>query len=101
LGEDRAEQHSATVDLIANTAKSEILDENDDLVWAIYSESYHRNVPVGGNINEVDDNGDRVYPEVEGLLAYSFAEVGVIWVDNAWDTQRRRGTAATYRKTLT
>lgn len=100
--EDIFEMTTTMADNVATFAKTNILDANDDLVWAIYSPSQHHGVPVGGDINERDPvTNNPVYPENPALLAGAFYEVAELWVDNAWDTQRRRGIEATYRKTLT
>lgn len=91
---------TTTVDAIALAAKTEILDENDDTEWCIYSYYTHHNIPVGSKPGDGNGPGlDGSYPESEILLADSFQLVSALWVDNAWDTQRRRGTKATYRKT--
>lgn len=68
--------------------------------WCVYSRYTHHAVPVGRDINEKDEDGDAVFPEVSDALPSSFIPVTTVWVDNAWDIQRRRGLKATYRKTL-
>lgn len=95
---DQFQATSTLVDALANAANTHILLENDDLEWAIYSQYTHHDVPVGERL--YDSEGNLQYPENSLLLAQSFVPVGVIWVDNEWDTQRRRGLDATYRKTL-
>jgi len=71
----------------------------DPRKWAIYSPSTHRGVPVGGDINAELPNGDPLYPEDPARLGQSFQDVHTYWMDNAWDTQRRRGVKATSRTT--
>lgn len=70
-----------------------------DLEWCVYSPYTHHGVPIGGDINERDGSGDLVYPEVPGNLFASFTPVSVYWMDDAWDTQRRRGLKETSRTT--
>lgn len=96
---DYAEILAADVTLVMAAATTNIADNNDDVVWAIYSPYTHHAVPVGRNINEEDENGDKVFPEQSGLVDDSFSAVATYWMDNAWDTQRRRGTKATARTT--
>lgn len=79
-----------TVDAIA--AAGNTLKATAGLTWSIYSPYTHHDVPVGDNIRD--------YPnEVPAKLDDAFVPVDAVWVDNAWDVQRRRGTKATYRKT--
>jgi hypothetical protein len=59
---------------------------------AVYSPYTHHDVPVGGNIKDYPD-------EDPSMLLLSFHEVVRVWVDNEYDTQRRRGLKASYRKT--
>lgn len=58
--------------------------------WCVYSRLTHYGKPIGGTI--VD--GDQEDPD---LLPASFTPVTRVWCDDAWDTQRRRGTSATSR----
>lgn len=75
----------------ANTLKSNLAAAN--VTWAIYSPYTHHGVPVGEDIQD--------YPlELVDQLDDAFVPVETIWIDNAWDVQRRRGPKATYRKTL-
>lgn len=70
------------------------------LVWCVYSPYTHHGVPVGANINDkVPGTDDPLYPEVPTNLDDSFVPITTYWMDNAWDTQRRRGTKATSRST--
>jgi hypothetical protein len=39
--------------------------------------------------------------DLVGTLEDSFNDAKVLWIDNAWDTQRRRGAAATLRSEVT
>lgn len=82
---------NATVDLVANAATNLTIDTY--CTWAIHSPSTFHDVPVGGKIEDYPD-------EVPALLDDSFVPVAAYWVDNEFDTQRRRGVPATYRKTL-
>lgn len=58
--------------------------------WAVYSPYTHHGIPVGTKITKED-------PEIPDFLDASFTPVVRCWVDNAWDTQRRRGVSATSR----
>lgn len=89
---DYHEVLSTTVTAIGNAADVYIAGENDDLVWCVYSPYTHHGVPVGEKLSEA-------YPEVPGNLLNAFPAVQTIWVDNAYDTQRRRGVKATSRTT--
>lgn len=60
-------------------------------VLAVYSSYTAKQIPVGGTPTEDDE-------EVPELIPGSFTKVTQVWVDNAWDVQRRRGLKATYRK---
>jgi len=64
--------------------------------WAVYSPYTHHGVPVGERYTNDDE-----FPEIPDALPSSFHSVVTAWVDNAWDTQRRRGTSATTRTTIT
>ena len=82
---------NATVDLVANSAASLMTATYHK--WAVYSPSTHHGVPVGGRLEDYPD-------EIPSQLDDAFTEVVARWVDNAFDTQRRRGVPATYRKSL-
>jgi hypothetical protein len=69
--------------------------------FCVYSRYTHYNVPVGRNIMETDGSGDRVFTEHAEYLPASFNKVTTAWVDNAWDTQRRRGVPASTRTAIT
>lgn len=45
------------------------------------------------------NTGDIIYPEIPGNLPSAMVDVTELWIDNAWDTQRRRGLDATTRQT--
>lgn len=93
---DQAMTPSALADLIsdaADTAFGSTGGSNTRL--AVYSPYTHHGVPVGERLDP------DVYPENPEFLPAAFSEVVTIWVDNAYDTQRRRGPKATYRKTNT
>jgi len=87
---------TAMVDAVSNAADtvfSSVAGLNTRL--AVYSPYTHHAVPVGEKLDP------DVFPDVPDALPASFSEVVSVWVDNAWDTQRRRGRKATYRKTNT
>lgn len=67
------------------------------ITWSVYSRYTHYGVPVGRNIGEKDELGEPVFDEIPDALPSSFTPVDSVWVDNAWDTQRRRGPKATTR----
>lgn len=46
-----------------------------------------------------DEDGKVVFPELPGQLGAAMIYVDNAWGDNAWDTQRRRGIAPSYRAT--
>lgn len=73
------------------------LTTNPAYNFCVYSRYNHHAVPVGRNINEKLPNGDPVFPEVPDALPNSFQVATRFWMDNAWDTQRRRGPKATSR----
>lgn len=81
---------NAIVDTFATAAAGLLSATDADL--AIYSPYTHFGVPVGEDIKD--------YDEIPSQLDDAFVPVEAVWVDNAWDTQRRRGVKATYRKTL-
>lgn len=58
---------------------------------AVYSRYTHGQIPVGGR------PPDGQMPEFPESLPSSFSTVASYYVDNAWDTQRRRGHDATAR----
>lgn len=60
---------------------------------SIYSPYTHHGVAVGDKLT-------KEMPEIPDFLPASFNEAERVWCDNAWDTQRRRGLKATYRKTF-
>lgn len=65
---------------------------NDGPYLSVYSRYTHGNIPVGGS-----PPADQPFPEDPELLAESFTLVTHLWIDSAWDTQRRRGHAAATR----
>jgi hypothetical protein len=84
-------QASVNVDSIATAFSALLTLTNVSL--AVYSRYTHHDVPVGDNIADYPD-------EVPSLLDDAFVPATQVWVDNAWDVQRRRGPKATYRKTI-
>lgn len=83
---------STLTDTIADAANAAFFDAGNTTSLAVYSRATHHGVPVGGDIADYED-------EIPDNLPASFTPVVRIWTDNAWDTQRRRGLAPTYRKT--
>lgn len=79
------------VDAVA-TAGAALVAAGTNTELCVYSRYTHYGVPVGGNITDFD--------EVPANLEDSFTTVTTVWVDNAWDTQRRRGVLPNYRKTI-
>jgi len=73
------------------------LTTNTAYVMCVYSRYEHYGVPVGRNIGEEDQNGDKVFHEIPDFLPASFTPLSGSWIDNAWDIQRRRGPKATTR----
>lgn len=79
-------------DFIAGAADTAFFGGSSLTTLAVYSPYTHHTVPVGEDIKDHPD-------EVPDALPASFHAVDKLWVDNAWDIQRRRGLKATYRKT--
>lgn len=82
------------VDALMTAANTWLLDPGGTYLadWAVYSPYTHHDVPVGEKLNP------DTMPEVPLLLNASFVQVTKTWMDNSWDTVRRRGVEATYRK---
>lgn len=88
---DVATVPTGIADLIAAGADSAFFGSNLTTL-CVYSPYTHHAVPVGGNIHD--------YPaEVPSALLQAFQPVEKLWCDNEFDTQRRRGLKASYRKT--
>lgn len=83
---------NATVDFFAQIAWEQLVEATGVAVFATYSKYTAMGIPVGGTPTSEDEE----QPE---LVPGSHRPVVTLWVDNAWDTQRRRGLTATYRKT--
>lgn len=82
----------AYVDELAEAAWNNfVIPSGSDGLLAVFSGYTAKDIPVGGTPTEDDDD----QPE---LVPGSFAKVERLWVDNAWDTQRRRGIGATRRE---
>lgn len=82
---------------IVTAAGSNLLNPtapNDLTDWCVYSSYTHHGIPVGTRITKDD-------PEIPDNLPASFVPVTRCWVDNAYDTQRRRGVGATTRTIVT
>lgn len=88
---DQHEVQSGVVSAIVTAAGDHLLNPADPIAtWAIYSPYTHHGIAVGDKLTPED-------PEVPDFLPASFEPVVRCWVDNAWDTQRRRGPAASSR----
>ena len=74
---------------------------NATYTLCVYSRYTHHGVPIGRNIGETEENGAPTFPEDEGQLPDAFTPVVRAWVDDAWDTQRRRGLGPTARTVVT
>ena len=70
---------------------------NPAYALCVYSRYTHYGVPVGRNIGEKNSAGDPVFEEIPDALPSSFVPVTGVYVDNAWDIQRRRGLKPTVR----
>lgn len=85
---------SGLYNAVATSAGTNLLNYTPRLTeWAVYSPYTHHDIPVGEKLTKDDE-------EVPDLLPASFTVVERCWVDNAWDTQRRRGTKASTRTTV-
>lgn len=82
---------SGTADAIAAAANTSFLAGSPAEKLAVYSPYTHHGVPVGTKLT-------KDMPEIPDFLPDSFHPVTKLWVDNAFDTQRRRGWKPTYRK---
>lgn len=83
---------TAIVDSLAAAAWNKlVIPTPTDASLAVFSGYTATDTPVG----ETPPSGADYIPE---LVPGSFSRVSQLWVDNAWDTQRRRGLKATYRK---
>lgn len=88
---DQAQVQSGLYGLIATAAADHLLNYTPALVkWSVYSPYTHHGIAVGDRLTKDD-------PEVPDFLPASFTQVARLWVDNAWDTQRRRGPKASAR----
>jgi hypothetical protein len=86
------------ISVVMTAADNSLAVVGDQIQWAVYSPYTHHGVPVGRNINETEPGTDTpLFPENSSLLTQAFVPVHSYWMDNAWDTQRRRGTKATSR----
>jgi len=97
---DYADVLTADITLIKDGVVAMLAElSSTDIEWCVYSPYTHHGVPVGGDIGEMIDPETPLYPEVLANLYASFTPCATYWVDNSWDTQRRRGTKATFRST--
>lgn len=88
---DQPQLDTGSADTVANAASSAFFSSGTS-VLCVYSPYTHHGIAVGQRLTKDD-------PEVPAYLAASFVEVDSVWVDNAFDTQRRRGLRASYRHT--
>lgn len=79
------------VDVLAAAAKALQNAGTVEAQWVVYSPTTHHGRPA-------TPAGSPAVPA--GTLGEATANVGVVWVDNAFDTIRSRGLKASYRKTL-
>jgi len=103
---DMATVPTALITAVTTAANTEFLSVTGaHPLLCIYSPYTHFAVPVGetmthGEKDPVTGQRPLITPPREedtGLLLDSFTDVYRCWVDNAWDTQRRRGPQATSR----
>lgn len=79
--------------LVADAANTHLLVPGataGNVNWCVYSRSQHWGVGIG----------EPIPPDTLPVIPIpptSFTQVEHLWCDNAWDTQRRRGRAATTR----
>jgi len=80
---------------VMNSADTALAPNTDSIIWCVYSKYTHYGVPVGDvfdpDIHDPDD----------GLLPNALVPVSSFWMDNEWDTQRRRGLTPTSRSSMT
>jgi len=84
---------SSFVDTLADSAEANLLGSTGgpyDMTLAVYSRSTHYGKAIGDPVLPSDD-------EVPANLDNAFVPVVRLWVDDAWDTQRRRGVGDTVR----
>lgn len=89
---------SAFVSQVTTAADTDLLNPvsgNSDI--CVYSFYTHHNVPVGTKY----DPDNPAHAEDPSKLLLSFTPVAKMWMDDAWDTQRRRGRQPTFRTTIT
>jgi len=92
------DQHRPTSTMLSTVSGAlDTFITSTSYVLCIYSRYTHHGVPVGRSISEKNQDGTLVFPEDPELLANAYVEVVTAWVDDAWDTQRRRGVGATGR----
>lgn len=84
---------SGSADHIANAADTAFFGAGNT-VLSVYSPYTHHGITPGNRLQKTD-------PEIPANLSASFNEVTKVWVDNGFDTQRRRSTAPSYRHTHT
>jgi len=95
VGQDLPTSSMTLATLIANAGLA--LTTNASYQQCIYSRYTHYSVPVGRNIGEKDGSGNPLFTEQPEALPSAFVPVDGVYVDNAWDIQRRRGPKATAR----
>lgn len=69
-------------------------------LFAVLSRSNWAGMAKGETPPPDPNTGEIIWPEIPANLSGAMVPVTSWWCDNAWDTQRRRGAKATYRKTL-
>jgi len=85
---------AAVITGIMSAVAANIVQDESPIKWAVYSPYEHHNVPVGTKLDP------DVHEEDASHLLPAFTNVASYWIDNAWDTQRRRGVRALNRITF-
>lgn len=93
LAGDQPVLDSGSADIVSNAADTAFFGAGSATL-NVYSPYTHHGIAVGQKLQKTD-------PEIPAMLSASFSEVVKVWCDNGFDTQRRRGVAASYRHTHT
>lgn len=90
-GADLPTLPQVNAEIILDAAEAAFFDSVDTQL-AVYSRLTHYGIAVGGEIGPEDEPNN-------AFLGSSMNQVVKLWVDNAWDTQRRRGRGPSQRWT--
>jgi len=82
-----------TITTVMAAVNTHLAVGGSQIIWSIYSLYEHCNVPVGTKYNH------EVHEEDASRLLGALTDVYSYWIDNEFDTQRRRGLKATTRTT--